>query len=347
MMLVTITGIRDLHPASEPDVELAIADLFAMGAKTIRFGGALGADTVALTAAGELRPASVRLEVFVPCTLADQPAVARRAIEKYADTVIEGRLPMKPWAFLKRNDAMLTGDVELVVAFTDGREEGGTWYTMNAAKRRGITVLPVRVLGTKGATPNVRLKLDDTPGPIFAWRPYVSLRSTGKADPTSVLIRHMKAGEGGARAVSELGRKLAAYIEKEPALRRATYLVPMPRRLPGVPSDLEGLATAIAKHTHQIVLTHWLERVEAPAVAGRMRAFRMRYPAEEHARTLHVVSDGPKRPGDPGRLGPVLLLDNVIASSGTMAGAQLAVQRDTGIAPAGLAVLYSSDFKLV
>jgi len=161
-MLVTITGIRDLHPASEPDVELAIADLFAMEVTAIRFGGALGVDTLALTAAGRLRPQHVMLTVFVPCTLEHQPAEARRAIEKYADAVVELHLPPKPWAYLRRNDAMLDGHVDLVVAFTDGREEGGTWYTMEAARKRKIEVLPIRVLGTGGVVAAVPQGRSDT-----------------------------------------------------------------------------------------------------------------------------------------------------------------------------------------
>lgn len=336
-MLVTITGIRDLHPASEPDVELAIAEVFAMGATELRFGGALGADTVALVAAAHLRPAGASLVVFVPCTLAHQPAEARRAIEKCADSVIELRLPPQPWAYLRRNDAMLKGAVDYLLAFTDGRSAGGTAYTMEAAEKLKIPVVKIRVLSTRTATPNLRIKAD-TPGPVYAWRPYVSLRSTGKLDWTTALIRALKAGEGSPRAVNDLGRRVAQYIESEPKLRKAKYIVPMPRRAPGVPSDLEGLAYAIAKHTHQTVLPGWLARVEAPSVHGRMRAFRMRYPAQEHARTLRVVHPD---------LGPVMLLDNVIASSGTMAGAQLAVERDTGVAPVGLAVLYSPDFELV
>jgi hypothetical protein len=159
-VIVTFTGIRDLASSSEQHVRAAVEAVMAEGATELRFGGALGADTVALTAADDLDVVA-HLVVFVPGRVADQPAVARDAIQAFADEVVELRLPLQhgrlpAWAFLRRNDAMLTGRVrpnlqlakaQLCVGFKDGREHGGTHYTLQKAAELGILNRTVPVVG--------------------------------------------------------------------------------------------------------------------------------------------------------------------------------------------------------
>lgn len=108
-MIVVVSGIRDLASSSEGAVSDAVLE-HAERATEIRFGGALGVDTVALGAVAEM-PA-VRKVVYVPFTIADQPASARRAFA-WADEIIQMRLPgtpsTNPGAYLARNRRMLLG----------------------------------------------------------------------------------------------------------------------------------------------------------------------------------------------------------------------------------------------
>ena len=142
--ILVVSGNRDLAPEYEPLVTLETLDAAAM-ADEIRIGGALGVDTVALKAlCGE-----ENVSVYVPFTLADQPPAARRAIESCAADIRELRLPRSKQAYLDRNRRMLEGASRLL-AFTDGRETGGTAYTINLARRMGLHVSVVHVGGTMG-----------------------------------------------------------------------------------------------------------------------------------------------------------------------------------------------------
>jgi hypothetical protein len=147
-VIVAISGIRDLAAASIPVVEDAVRRA-ASGVTAMRFGGALGVDTVALAAVGMM---PVHKTVIVPYRLVDQPRAAATVVRRCADSIIELHLPRSRAAYLRRNDALLDGADRLdrahrLLAFTDGRETGGTCYTIHAAKNRNIEVVVVVVLG--------------------------------------------------------------------------------------------------------------------------------------------------------------------------------------------------------
>jgi hypothetical protein len=147
-LIYTITGIRDLAQESEAIVAERIARLMS-GTVTleIRFGCAIGSDTCALMAAGRRRGQQHRLVGYVPFTIWDQPQAARLAAKLHCDTIHELKLPIQRGkaAYLDRNKAMVmgepgTGQTDFVIAFTDGKERGGTWRTMNLAWDAGIQV---------------------------------------------------------------------------------------------------------------------------------------------------------------------------------------------------------------
>ena len=143
-MIIAISGHRDLHDSSIPIVERTIA-LEAPRATEIRFGGAIGVDTVALEACCFLRQEVwPELVVIVPYRVADQPRTARAVIETCADEVIELDLLRGRQASLRRNDELLDGANKLI-AFTDGRTTGGTFYTIQKARELGIEVEIVEV----------------------------------------------------------------------------------------------------------------------------------------------------------------------------------------------------------
>lgn len=334
--VTAVTGIRDLARVSEPDVWNAVADEIHSGTGEIRFGGAAGTDTVALLAADRFRLPHTVLRVFLPSRLMDQPRGAASAVRVAADNVVELGLP--PWegsSYLRRNDALIEG-ADRLLAFTDGRYEGGTSYTMDRARELGIEIVVVLVRGT-GARANPQIKSDEHEfeHPVYALEEYVS-RKVGS--PLTDFIWELKGLRASRGDVDYWGRRLAELVASEPALSSAEAIAPMPRRDPLLRSDLVPLARAVAKVTGQEVLPDWLVRTSLP-VGGEILVGRNHFGATEHAETMAVegleVPDG------------VVLLDNVVTLGGTMAGAQRTVGRDKGVRAPGLALAYSPDLRLV
>jgi predicted amidophosphoribosyltransferase len=334
-MITVVSGIRDLPASGVPDVELAVREVI-VGSDEVRLGGALGVDTAALGAACE---SDARCVVYVPFGVRDQPRDARQVIERSGAEVAELDLPRGRSAFLRRNDSMLHGAHQLV-AFTDGREDGGTAYTIRAAKRLGLPVEIVWVTGgaTEITTNPIERTLESVPV-VGCWK-YVSASETGgeAGSAVSALIRDMKAGEGDPLLVARLAQRMADYIrERQPQLMAADVIVPMPRRKPGVESDLAELAKLLAWHLGKTSWPDYLVRTSEP-MGGKVEKGRMRFPADEHARTLRVP-----RPLGPGRT--VLLLDNVLTTGGTMAGAIRAVRAGDQASVVGLSILYSAHWE--
>lgn len=147
-MILVVSGHRDLHDTSVPIIERTMA-IEAPRATVVRFGGAIGVDTVALEVCCYLRSEVwPDLLVIVPHRVEDQPLSARAVIETCADKVIELDLPREGRSALDRNDALLDSANRLV-AFTDRRTTGGTWYTIERAKDSGIEVEIVEVRTSK------------------------------------------------------------------------------------------------------------------------------------------------------------------------------------------------------
>ncbi len=319
MSVTVVSGIREAHPSAEALVESVMAELCADSAE-LRFGGASGVDTMALQAVCDV---PVERVVYVPSVLAAQPGAARKVAQRCATRVVELGLPRGAgWTYLRRNDAMLVG-ADRLVAFTDGRSSGGTHYTIQAAQRAGLEVVVVGIQSTARENP----PLFDVAfvAPVYGVAPY------RRDDPVVRAIKRLKAGGAVDPAVmASIVDELADEVERYPALRDADALVPMPRRVPGQPSDLAPIVEALAAATGKIALPDWLVRREGPA-GGAFTYHRIRFTPESHAASFEVAGESVR----------VALVDNVITSGGTMAGAQLAVQRDTGHAPPGLAIRYS------
>ncbi len=148
-MIGVVTGIRDLSRASERAVDRAIAEALERDLDEMRFGGARGTDTVALRAAFAWRQvrgsAKPLLRVYVPGRLIEQPAEARAVADRCADAVVGLGLPLQhASSYLDRNEAMLEG-ADTLLAFTDGRMQGGTAWTLQRAAERGMEVVTVSV----------------------------------------------------------------------------------------------------------------------------------------------------------------------------------------------------------
>lgn len=328
-MITAFSGIRDLAQESYGAVEMSVLDA-AVTSDELRFGGAMGSDTVALDVACDIDVRSV-LHVFVPWTVKDQPKRVQDTI-KHADIVTELGLPKNNEAYLIRNKVILTGADQLI-AFTDSREEGGTAYTIKHALAVNIPVEIVLVKGTKNPALYIPSAMPQTV--YHAMFPYRSERQKHERVDDALLasriIRHLKVGVIVQDELNWLADRVVAYLQRHPILMKPC-ITPMPRRAPAIASDLLPLAYEISKRTGQTVLENWLVRTVEPT-DGKVLALRTRYSIEEHARTMKVLGS----PSD------VLILDNVITSGGTSIGAQQAILRDTGVVAPMLSILWSSD----
>lgn len=185
--VVAVTGHRDVHPGDQPLIVAAMRqftmppglerDPEARANMTppalIRFGGAFGADTLALVAAASRGPrAPTKLAVYWPFGVGDRPRDWRERRWPLAHEIVLLGVPslrLRKSPYLFRNDALLVGcagfnaaivsgggpiprdhplhgrRADLLLAFWDGGREGGTAYTVRTARELGIPVEHVRV----------------------------------------------------------------------------------------------------------------------------------------------------------------------------------------------------------
>lgn len=127
--IIAITGHRDYG-----DPAALFRGLDQLRAREYVFGGARGTDTDALNYLAKTQP-GVRRTVVVPDRVQHQPAAARRSIGLHADQVIEMRNKGAN-RYQLRNEYMVRRSTH-VRAFYDGRGRGGTYNTIEYARRTG------------------------------------------------------------------------------------------------------------------------------------------------------------------------------------------------------------------
>lgn len=155
-MIVAISGIRDLSMKQAVIVATKMRALVRANTVTeFRCGGARGTDVIALQEFSDAhagwpeRPIPRRV-VYLPARRIDQPRSARELIDQYADHVIElGFDPAVAASYHVRNRKMLLGVdapvADILIAFIDNREKGGTRATIADAYDLRIKTETVRV----------------------------------------------------------------------------------------------------------------------------------------------------------------------------------------------------------
>ena len=124
------------------DMAGQIEELIESGYTYFISGGALGVDqdfAETVLCAKQVH-AGIELEIAVPCrTQAACWSEAERlrylSILDRADKIITLSEHYTQFCMLKRNEYMVDKS-DLVLAYWNGEESGGTWYTMNYAKRK-------------------------------------------------------------------------------------------------------------------------------------------------------------------------------------------------------------------
>ena len=127
-------------------LESAISDLYALGVREFRTGGAIGFDTLAALKVIAFRKnhPDVRLALILPCRDQDSRwGRFDREIYQYtiecADSVIYTENSYTLDCMHKRNRALVQNS-DYCIAYLK-KEDGGSAYTVNLAKRSGVSVI--------------------------------------------------------------------------------------------------------------------------------------------------------------------------------------------------------------
>lgn len=355
--IVAITGSRDLGPGDEARIEMAMAECLDWACvREIRFGGARGADTVALRAAHDIRGADrlPRLVVIVPNELGDQPRDAVAAAQGCADVIVELELgELRPSAFHARNRNLIEGHEGRrlsVQAWPPLAEEytrciapatgclgfwnggrGGTSYTLLRAKAAGLLVGTV-LLGPTSTSAS-------GPSDFLVCEPYEPAsvpreRGSWTDDldaSVSTYVRRTASGRAGVddRWANHATRWLESVTE---AGLRPTIVVPVP------PLSLRGPVSAPwTSHGHLYKLSEFLSRQLgawwAPdlhrIVALEKDNVRSHYTAQQHCDSMAAEfgENTPRVHSSVQALPRVLVVTGVVITGNTLRGAMMAVQR--------------------
>ena len=144
------TGHRHLPPESADQMlfqlNRTLDILIRSGVSVFRAGGALGFDTVAALAVLDKKAQSphIQLEMYIPCrTQPSKWSSEEREVYEYvlsrADKVTVLHEQYTPNCMHERNRFMVDGS-NFCVAFLTS-DTGGTAYTVNYAKKKGVKVI--------------------------------------------------------------------------------------------------------------------------------------------------------------------------------------------------------------
>ena len=148
-MIVCFTGHRKMQPHNISEavrtLEKRISELSDLGDVEFRAGGAVGFDTVAALCVLNIRQSrpAVRLHLILPCK--EQTRGWRDSdVEKYqyilsqADEVSYSCESYTRFCMHKRDRELVDG-ADLCICYC-GKEKGGTAYTVEYAKKRGVKI---------------------------------------------------------------------------------------------------------------------------------------------------------------------------------------------------------------
>lgn len=145
MKTCCFTGHRNLPKNQIPIIKIKVTEeikkLIMQGTTHFMAGGAIGFDTIAAQKILDLRNDynEIKLILAIPCEdqsskWSDEDKYIYENIKKDADKVIYTSKKYEKDCMLKRNRYMVSNSDCLIAAW-DGRKVGGTYYTLNYAKK--------------------------------------------------------------------------------------------------------------------------------------------------------------------------------------------------------------------
>ena len=127
-------------------LEKTISELYSLGVREFRAGGAIGFDTIAALKVIAFRKnhPDVRLALILPCRDQDSrwgrfDRETYQYILECADSVIYTENSYTPDCMYKRNRALVQNS-DYCIAYLK-KEDGGSAYTVSFAKRSGVSII--------------------------------------------------------------------------------------------------------------------------------------------------------------------------------------------------------------
>lgn len=146
MIYVGITGHRDVKSDTKQKLHEAVTSMVPVWGTEIHFvtGGAVGFDLIAAEYALEH---GYRYTIILPFPFAihtrfwsnNQRKRLEEVINKATEYLVLG-YEYKPSSYFKRDKAIVDKS-ETVLCYHDGREKGGTWYTIKYARKKQKEIL--------------------------------------------------------------------------------------------------------------------------------------------------------------------------------------------------------------
>ncbi len=140
---------KNIIPLIKQNIAIEIRKLITQGVTYFIVGGALGFDTLAAQTVLDLKKdyPQIKLILAIPCEdQADKWNYKDKTIYEYiknqADKVIYISKEYEKECMLKRNRFMVDNS-NFVIAAWDGRKRGGTYYTLNYAKKLNKQIILV------------------------------------------------------------------------------------------------------------------------------------------------------------------------------------------------------------
>ena len=146
---VMVTGHRDLTEQDKTIIQETIAqEVINPKVDTIYFGGAIGADSLALETALAARVGDKpKLVVVLPKTAKDQRSDLHELTGR-ADEIIELKLSRKIYSDIWwEHDKWMVNSSQKCIAFWDGIEAGGTYNAMRYAQQQEKEIQHIKMTG--------------------------------------------------------------------------------------------------------------------------------------------------------------------------------------------------------
>jgi len=311
-MKLAITGHRDISPDCYDLIYLALWEILTSEeVDELITGGARGVDTISLMFAWNIRKElsiPLKLAVIIPFTIYDQPKNIVNILNSLCDEIIELKLPKSRWAFLRRDDKLVEIADEVIAFY--GERAGGTEYTIEHALKKGklknVIYLAEQLKEVKVLEGYYYFPQYD----VYVLEPFE--RGTTLQGKINVLKTYKRVN------VDDIAERIIALLKNEGV--KKGVLMAIPRRTIGKLASVLPVLEKIEEKSNgrYINLGDVLKRVKE-LKGNHLIKGRLRFSPEMHevSMELDLTSEEIELYKDY----PVILIDDVITTGGSMLGA--------------------------